>query len=129
MRTHDLNMYTLHVDETDFRIFKCGVLARNPKEAASILGGEYIEPNGGIKQVATDPEELHFVGFVKFDQALFREMTHSEREVAGIFAGRKCYVKWPFTLLASHDGQPVMLAMREHPILLPEYISIPPQSY
>lgn len=89
-----------------------------------MLGAEYKEPEGGVKQSAYDPEELHFVGFVIFHPALFREMTDDEREVAGIFGGRKCYVKGHFTLLASRSGEPAILVMREHSVILPEYVVV-----
>lgn len=119
-----LDLYTLHPSEKDLSIYKCGIVARNPQEAASMLGGEYKEPEGGIKQVASDPEELYFVGFVVFRPELFRDMSYDEMEVAGLFRGRKCYVKWPLTLLAPHGGGSAILAMRKHPVILPEYLVV-----
>lgn len=115
-------LYTLHYDEKTSRIFQCGVVARNPREAASMLGGEYSEPEGGIKRVSIDPDELNFVGWITFDSVLFRNMTDSEREVAGLFAGRRCYVKGPLRLLALDHGRPARLALREHAVLIPEYL-------
>lgn len=87
-----------------------------------MLGGEYSEPEGGIKRFSSDPEELHMVGWVTFDSALFRNMTDSERELAGMFAGRKCYVRGPLRLLARDGGEPVKLALSEHAVLVPEYL-------
>ena len=124
MRDEILMLYTLHPDEKDFRIFQCGVVARNPKEAAAMLGGEYSEPEGGIKRASIDPEELNFVGWVTFDSALFRNMTDSEREVAGLFAGRRCYVKYPLRLLAPDNGRPEKLALREHAVFVPQYLGL-----
>lgn len=89
-----------------------------------MLGGEYREPEGGIKKTATDADELNLVGHVVFHSDLFRDMTYGERAVAGIFAGKECYVKCPLQFVQLNDGESATLAMREFQVMLPEYVEV-----
>lgn len=99
------------------------VLARSPKEAASILGGDYTEPEGGRKTSVVGLEnrdELYFVGTVCFAVELFRKMDETDRALAGIFGGSGVYDKGELHLLT--QGKPVELMMYEYRVMLPDYV-------
>lgn len=115
-------VYTLHKEKKEFRII-CAVLAYSPQEATSLLGGEYIEPEGGIKTCSTDRDELNFVGYVRFPVAIFRPMDETDRALAGLFGGSYCYTRGPLALLS--NGEDVILAMRRSFVLIPEYVRYP----
>lgn len=70
-------VYTLHKDEDDFRI-EGSVLARSPQEAASVLGGEFVQVEGWPMGSSKNPDELNLVGKIRFAQALFRRFSAAE---------------------------------------------------
>ncbi len=98
------------------------VVARSPKEAASILGGDYSEPEGGRKTSVTyeHREELYFVGTVSFAPELFRKMDETDCIVAGIYGGSGTYIKGLLHLLT--HGNIVELLMYEYGVMLPDYV-------
>lgn len=99
------------------------VVARSPKEAASILGGDYSELEGGIKNSVEGSEhrdELYFVGTVSFAPELFRKMDETDRALAGLYGGGVTYSKGPLHLLGG--GITVKLEMYEYGVILPDYV-------
>lgn len=121
-RERGMVVFTLHKGKKEFRII-CAVLAYSPQEAASLLGGEYTEPEGGIKTVSTDRDELDFVGYVRFPVAIFRPMDETDRALAGLYGGSCCYTRGPLALLS--NGEDITLVMRKSFVLIPEYVRCP----
>ena len=114
-------LYTLHSHVKDCSIV-ASTVARNPKEAASLFGGEYREREGGMPLAAIDPDELNRCGTVYFAPELFRKLHDVERELAGMFYRgeyQRTYIKGPLRLLAL-KGESREFVLREHGVLLPD---------
>lgn len=115
-------VFTLHENEKDFRI-KGTVLARSPREAASILGGEFVEVEGWPMASSTHADELDLFGKIRFAQELFQR--HSDQELARIkldYNPGLYYEKGPGLLLwykAQESGNELVL--RRNPVTLPAY--------
>ena len=114
-------LFTLHESEEDFRV-KCAVLARSPREAASILGGEYVEVKNQPPESSNNPDDLNLYGKVRFAPELFREL--SDRAISNIgYNPGHCYEKHPGVVLWANRGEEGRtLVLRRNYICLPEYV-------
>lgn len=117
-----LHLFTLHEDEQDFRI-KGSVLARSPQEAASILGGEFIEVENWPPGSSTNPDELSLFGKIRFAPELFRQFTNKElfRLKIDFTPSKVHYEKWLGLVLWANPGEGVELVLRRSFIVFPEY--------
>jgi len=110
-------LFTLH---QDLRArFHGAVLARNPYEAASLLGGEFTERPSGICTSSSNPDELGLCEVIRFRPDLFHEMNADDEALAGSLAGDVCYTRKSFGLLAKR-GETIERLLRRHPIILCE---------
>jgi len=118
-----LYLFTLHEDEQDFRI-KGSVLARSPQEAASILGGEFIEVENWPPGSSTNPDELSLFGKIIFAPELFRQFTNEElsRIKLDFTPPKVHYEKWPGLVLWTNPGEAVELILRRSLVVFPEYV-------
>jgi len=115
-------VFTLHEDEKDFRI-KGSVLARSAREAASILGGEFVEVEGWPMGSSTNGDELDLYGRIRFTQELFR--CHSSEELRRIkldYNPGPYYEKGPGLLLWEKPGESGKeFVLRRNRVTLPGY--------
>ncbi|OGN09352.1 MAG: hypothetical protein A3J46_04825 [Candidatus Yanofskybacteria bacterium RIFCSPHIGHO2_02_FULL_41_11] len=101
----------------------CAILARPPLEAASLVGGQFIEREGGICQASSNREELGVCGKVRFPRELFRPMNETEKTLAGMFLKSGiCYTRGTLKLQAERIGEPMELVIKRRPILVPDYV-------
>ncbi|MBI2041974.1 MAG: hypothetical protein HYT20_03075 [Candidatus Nealsonbacteria bacterium] len=122
----EMKAYTWHLKNSEENYesksgigISCVVVARSAKEAASILGGEYID-RACVLASSPDSNALHFAGTVRFAPELFRPMDETDRALAGLYGGSGVYERGPLHLL-THGG-PVELLLYEWPVALPEYM-------
>lgn len=117
-----LHVFTLHESENDFRV-KGAVLARSPQEAASILGGEYIEMDNQPPGSSVNPDDLNLFGRVIFAAELFRRMSGDELSDMKLdFDPGLLYEKYPgltLWLKPGEDGKEFVL--RRHFVCTPNY--------
>ena len=115
-------VFTLHEDEKDFRV-KGTVLARSPREAASILGGEFVEVEGWPMASSTNRDELGLFGKIRFAQELFR--CHSDQELARIkldYSPGPYYERGSGLLIWEKRGKSgEEFVLRRNPVTLPAY--------
>ncbi|OGZ62513.1 MAG: hypothetical protein A3H51_01695 [Candidatus Spechtbacteria bacterium RIFCSPLOWO2_02_FULL_38_8] len=119
-----LFLFTLHENEEDFRVIGA-VLARSPREAASTLGGEYIEVKNQPPGSSTNPDNLNLFGKIRFSQDLFRE--HSNVELVKMrldYNPGKYYEKYPGFVIWARAGQNGReFVLRRNFVCLPQYVS------
>ena len=113
-------LFTTHFHPNDSSI-KRAILARNPTEAASLLGGTYIERKGGVCDQSTDPKELGLCGTIKFPFEVFHRMDSEDEYLAGIFIGDNTHCHYESGLLTrGKEDRELVLRMIE--IRVPDYI-------
>ena len=119
---NQLFLFTLHESEEDFRV-KGAVLARSSREAASILGGEFVEVENQPPGSSTNPDDLNLFGKIKFAHELFRRLSDNDISHIGYDPGR-CYEKYPGFVIWAKSGQDGReFILRRNYICLPDYVS------
>lgn len=112
----DLRLFTLHTSK-DNPEFRAAILARNPFEAASMAGGQFIEWDGYPLGSSTDPKKLGIHGVVRFGIELFREADETDNAL-GAFG--TCLTNGVIALRGT--GKAVDLVIREHHVSIPSYV-------
>lgn len=123
-------LFTLHF-LSEFEVFStgggglnCAILARSPVEVASLVGGQFVEREGGTCMSSTNRDELGVCGKVNFPWELFRQMNETERTLAGMFLRTGwCYTRGTLAIQAECVGKPVVLVIKRSSILVPDYLN------
>ena len=119
-----LFLFTLHDSEEDFRVVG-SVIARSPREAASILGGEFVEVENQPAGSFINPDELNLFGKIMFASELFRSFSNRElsRMALDYNPGRYYAKHHGFIVWArpGEDGREFVL--RRNFVCLPDYVS------
>lgn len=117
-------LFTLHEGEDDFRITG-SVLARNPQEAASILGGEFIEVEGWPPGSSTNRDDLNLRGKIRFAPELFRRFSSKELNAMKLdFDPGPFYEKQPgFVIWEGPDEEGGTFVLRRYPVCMPDYLA------
>lgn len=124
--SEDLYLFTLHESEEEFRV-EGAVLARSPQEAASILGGEYVEVENQPPGSSTGIDDLNLFGKIRFAPELFRYL--SDKELARIGLDWRPHVrhyeKHPGLVVWEQEAsRGSVLVLRRNFVCLPEYARV-----
>jgi len=122
MHKDKLWLFSFHFSGKSSKI-KRAVLAHNPYEAASLLGGCFIERDGGICESSCDVHELGLCGTVQFPFEVFHEMDDEDIYLAGIFLDNNTHCHHLSGLL-TRKGEARELFLKRQSIKIPDYIRV-----
>ena len=116
-------LFTLHESEEDFRI-EVAVLAWSPREAASILGGEFIEVENQPPASSTNFDDLNLSGKIYFAPKLFRSFTGKElNDMKLDYNPGEQYSKGPdLTIWAKPGEEGRTFVLRINFVTVPQYV-------